>query len=481
MKKIFLFVFTLIGLAVDTHAENQDAFFDSKRNMAGISGDYQSLVDGGYGANFFKNELNIDFPALIADKRYDVQGMTQELNKLHVGKKVLDLLFQRQADGTMSEELLKQRALQNVLLTDRERAEVGVLDATTILKEDYLPILMNNYILLHKRVTSKKVAWIVFHVEIDQNTLNDVYAAWNDPAKYNAIRVPVTYVASGVKKNWLRNVSNKVDALAIRGQVISRHPFLAEIGSGAGIKNADRFFVYRQHRDEAGRYKSHKVATIRATQIADSVTQFYTIAGGQASYKKGDIAVFRPDKKLGHSFYFGIMDHARELSYMFDRMISMKPSGFSSHFLFNYTFGFYEGSRKTLYDFDGTLYRSPVIHDIGAGYGFGYTFAHMVQIMPYAMAQMEWQSFTEKEYGASNDPNSQYTMSARVPIGVKLNLNVVYPIQLTGGLELSPIVFMKSDKKDNAMPYADAEKYFFDRRGWKRTGLKFYVGIRWCM
>jgi hypothetical protein len=55
--------------------------------------------------------------------------------------------------SSLSEDRLKDLALQNVLKSDDERASIGVISKDDILKEDYLPILENNYIFI---VNTKK-------------------------------------------------------------------------------------------------------------------------------------------------------------------------------------------------------------------------------------------------------------------------------------------------------------------------------------
>ena len=39
----------------------------------------------------------------------------------------------------------------------------------------------------------------------------------------------------------------------------------------------------------------NRVSTTRACNVMDSVANLYTFAGGQASYKRGDIAVYQPN------------------------------------------------------------------------------------------------------------------------------------------------------------------------------------------
>ena len=133
--------------------------------------------------------------------------------------------------------------------------------------------------------------------------------------KYNQIKVTISYIASGVAKNdkytlksnngqtqstvqklkikTLRKIATEVPAFAIRGQVISRHPFRMNIGYVNGIDDRDKVVIYRT-KEKNGELYSSRVSTARACNVMDSIANLYTFAGGQASYKRGDIAVYHP-------------------------------------------------------------------------------------------------------------------------------------------------------------------------------------------
>ena len=69
--------------------------------------------------------------------------------------------------------------MRNVLLADDERAAYGVIEKENILKEDYLPILENNYIFsqIHKNIQwqeKDKEFWVVYKVDINKDILDMV-------------------------------------------------------------------------------------------------------------------------------------------------------------------------------------------------------------------------------------------------------------------------------------------------------------------
>ena len=93
-----------------------------------------------------------------------------------------------------------------MLKADDERAAIGVIGKENILKEDYLPILENQYIFINECIKERpglgdKARWSAYKVNINKDILEQVFNSWNDIEKYNQIKVTISYIASGVAKN----------------------------------------------------------------------------------------------------------------------------------------------------------------------------------------------------------------------------------------------------------------------------------------
>ena len=470
-------------------------FYDSKSNIVCITGDYELLA---YGNKYHKVE--VELPREFST--YTAKQLTEALNNGDYGKMILDYLFCY--NGTsLSEDRLKELAMQNVLKSDDERASIGVISKENILKEDYLPILENNYIfIITHSETGEKKRWNVFKVEINQEILDQVFNSWNDMGKYNQIKVPVSFVSSNkaamnkdilsgiisLKKKTKRKISYKVPAFAIRGQVLSRHPFKMNIGSEVGIKNRDQFVIYRA-KEKNGKMYSSRVCTTRSCNVKDSVSNLYTFAGGQASYKKGDVAVYQPSSNTSISVTGEYMDHSYGLSIGGDYRLSLSRSGMSQYIIWKLGAGVYENFDKRIYLTDiGNIVRSPYYINGGLGYGLGFEFAHCLEIAPYLMAQWEGLFFSRKSGSFDNDYKSNHdyniekeedieTNAVRLPVGVKLNLNILYPLQLTvGGEYIFNFDVEKVKDDDNTKSHPD--RFFFGPTGYKRSGLNLYAGFR---
>lgn len=504
-NKLFLILF-MICANITAMAQT---FYDSKANLAGVSGNFKELVKGGYNGKFFDNDVNIKDPGLMNDGKkptYNMPAMTNHLNQIQAGKKVLDYLFMRDGNGKLSEARLKERAIKNIQLNDVERARVGVIDPNTILQEDYMGILQNNYIVFFKRDGNRTI-WSVFHVDIDQNTLDDVFAAWDNPARYDAIRVNVSPVASDRTKddhlglmtyliayysfNWnalkvkvnapLRAIGLKVPALAIRGQVYKEGPLTADAGSAHGIKNADRLVVYRQYQDKQGRYRSRKIGAARAAAVTDTTIAVYPYSGLKPSYKKGDIVCYKPDRRYTHTFTYGMSADMYTYCYMFDYLSSVSKSGISSHALAFVSYSYFKNGKNSLFLLDdGKLMKSPNYLSLGIGWGRGFTLFNNLQLMPYGLLGFDSMSFNQD--GSTKKGNRGDNSIFIGVLGVQASVKLIGKMNIVGGLSLPFKIYdLNESKGNNGYTYKFIKEYVYDPAGWKRFAPTFSCGVSFSM
>lgn len=471
-------------------------FFDSKSQIIGITGDYAALVEGGFANKFFDNKVDLN-NCIVLDKkgRIDAKATLRMLNTVGAGKKVLNYLFQYNGKS-LSEHLLKERAYENRQLYDEELASQNIIGSDA-LRENYGDVLKNNYIYFQHNYSSTKISWAVYHVEIDQDTWGDVFACWTDMDKYKQIEVKVTLVASGKshtsmvgleRNRQLRDLAKKVPQFAIRGQV-HRNPFGAYVGIKNGIARDDRMYIYRQF-GEGEDVHSRKVSTVRVVSTDKEDCELYSIAGGVASMKKGDVAVLREDSKTNFSFYGQLEKNSQSLNLMIDKSFGYTRTGFANHILLQLGYGQFKNQGDYYYAiyrdmFKQTLlYEAPQILQAGLGYGLGWTVLNRMEIMPYFLVQYEGllmnHAKTSKDKPVLNSsdnekPRELFGNSVRVPLGIKANINIAYPFQLFVGAEYNPIAISISDD------YDVVKKSFLNTTGFKRNGLSYYAGFRICL
>lgn len=507
LQQKYIILLLSLFISICTQAQKKKIFFDSKSNIVGVTGAYKELTAEGFTAHFFENP--VDLPTVNdGEKKFDKDKWLAAFKANRTGKAILNYLFQYNGQS-LSEEMLRERAWENVQLQDEERAEAAAIDKESILRDDYLPILKNNFIYL-QRDCYGKTYWIIFKVVIDEKTLDMVFNSWNDMMAYEQINVDVKYVASGkfrtknatsedTNNRHLRSISKKVPEFTIRGQITGRNPFLTNVGRHQGIKPKDRMYIYRQAAKKDGTMYSHKVATVRVGKTEREQSYLYTIAGGQASYKKGDVAVLRQDKNYSLSFDATNFEHTYGFSFTYDKRLSFNRYGFSTYLLAQLGASAYEHITDRVYAITtnekGTqLYNPPVVVNLGLGFGAGYTFAHLIEVVPYAMAQLDLLVMDSKD----TDYNKEHAIDVkpltsfglRIPIGVKLNINIAHPLQLQLGAEyvINAVNFGKvfdwaAKDKDLNSPntqsdYSYMKRDFFTPFNYKRHGFNLYAGIR---
>lgn len=279
-------------------------------------------------------------------------------------------------------------------------------------------------------------------------------------------------------------IAYEVPALAIRGQVTSRHPFKMNIGQDAGIKNRDKIVIYRS-KEKKGEQYSSRVCTTRACNVKNDAANLYTFAGGHASYKKGDVAVYQPHKNSSWTISANYMDHSYGANFTYDHRLKLSKVGISRYFITTIGVGGYENARKRYYATNtGAVTYSPIIIDLGVGYGIGYEFAHCLEISPYFQAQWEALCFIPKKTSPYNNiDGKKYAEGAmsnaiRFPLGAKLNINLSYPVQLTIGAEYIFNVKFHVEADNGERVKGDPEAFFFKPTGYKRDGLNLYAGLR---
>ena len=481
MKRLYLVFQFLLFVGTISNAQKQS--FDSKFIKVGVmSNKWPSCMD---------NNPNLR-------KLGTLQGTTIDQNR--IGKRVMDILFQRDGNGCHMDRLYED-ALQN---TTVEELEVALRDASAeskdVLKREIAhQLLKNNYIVIfHTENKGKKrdgtpktkEYWSVYHVEIDDKIIQQAYLNWQNPSVYDQIQVPVKLIAKGkVPNNILDNdelvydIAKKVPAFAVRGPVTSRFPFTARMGQDMGMKKVSRVSIYRFVEDKAGNYYSKQICRARTTEVTNDATRMYMISGSFPSTKKGDVAVLKDRHRSSISLMgqgsFG--NDARiggrlQYEYLLD---------FSKHGIAQYLIGAIGYNRHDKepigiwWDESKTIQPTLNNANISIGYGIGFNFLGRMELMPYVMVGYQHTFITggndpmyywdnQKElwpdlYGV-NDEAGLYYSSVVGHAGARLCVNIWYPLQLSVGAD-----YNLSTKSSRLEP-------FLDRHTLNRLNL--YAGFR---
>lgn len=446
------------------------------------------------------------------------------LTRYGSGKQVLDALLDKTPGGKPDMTSLYQKALENATYDDvmEARQDAGAATADVLKKELSRMVMKTNYI-----VYVEGASWVVFKVVVTDRIIDQVFFNWERPA-YDLIQVPVEYVAHGTRRRTLaqsisrmlsENVSEnfsddlsdtghmlldmgkKAPAFALRASLRSRHPFYVNMGDTQGIKSGDMVSIYRSHIDRKGRLFSKKVCSARATDVYDNTSRLYSVSGKFASMKKGDVAVWRGRRNNALSimgqYSFGGNDPGYGIRLQYERRIGkFTRRGMAHYLLAGIEAGRYGREPAGVWwpgDYDTSLNPDPrevagrsirpvlVNAGVNVGYAPGFSLLGRIELMPYVLTGIQVSVITRKltwwEYEApsmyASVPSGWKNADGVVAFfltghaGLRMNVNVRYPLQLTCGADYSYHYMLRGISTKAAT------------RAHELNRLQFYAGLRY--
>lgn len=443
LKKI---LFTLFALLTSIIVLAKGPSLDSKYLKIG----YVSNVDlGNSGNSYIRNIGNIP----------NLEFATEtQLNEHGVGKKVLDLILMR-TQGSLDISHLYNLALSNVALSEDERASLDAsADKRDVLKKTIArQLLQNNYIILSApfdgpaTLAGYNKQWRIFHVDIDDQIINQVFLNWDNMLDYDLIKVPVSMIAQGLAKTnagVIEAIINKTNIVAPHSSILNRHPFTIGIGIPQGARLLDRVDVYRLYENKNGSIKEKKICTTRITEVTYDTSRLFSINGGYASQNKGDIAVLRKNRRLNNISIVAQGSFGKDYRYggriFYERLLKLSKHGVSQYILGSVEYNRYcrepEGIWYPFINAEECV--RPTLSNFGVNLGYSFGFMGLlgkIEIVPYAMAGFKVHLFDRNvhhyDWTGSVGDEPQPTFGLDVCGGVKANINIWYPLQLTLGAD----------------------------------------------
>lgn len=471
MKRLLVILFLSLGVSI--YSYSQKLSFDAKYIKVGVvSNDWSRQLSDNPN---IRNLGNIGYS-------YSENGteIAKRMSEAGVGRLVLDRLFQRDGAGLHVEHLY-ETALQNTIF---EEIEVALQDASAevqdVLKRDIAKqLLKNNYIVLSKTVNLRegkaipkmRTYWQVFYVDITDRIIEQAYSNWQDLSVYDQIKIPIRFVAKGKSKinEFIFDIAKKVPAFAVRGSVFNRKPFLARTSSSQGVKKMDRFYIYRFKENRKGEIYSKKVCTARATEINNESTRLYTISGKYASTKKGDVAVQRDRHKSSFSLmgqYSAGNDPRFGGRLQFEQLLNFSKYGVAQYFLAALEYNQYKNEPEGIWwNYDKKESIQPKLNNAAVmlGYGIGFNFLGKIELVPYMLAGYQnsflfnssdnlvyWNKDLEVWDSLNDDKSGELIKSGNAIVGytgIKININIWYPVQMTIGADYNLTVSLTKSFK----------------------------------
>lgn len=466
MKRVLFVLQLLLLMGVCSNA--QKLAFDSKYVKVGV--------------------MSNEWPSCMANnpnlrKLGTFKGESFDENK--IGKEILDILYERDANGSLHRDKMESQALQNVTLDEQEVAkkDESAEDKKDILRREIShQFLMNNYIIKFTTTKTKKGKekkyWYAYHVEINDRIIEQAYSNWEkeDAATYDQINVSIKLVAHGKvpmkskdENELIYKIAKKVPAFAVRGPLSSRFPLVArDMGRNLAMKKASRIYIYDMVGNPPNMY-SKKVCTARATQVSETTTRMHMISGTFPSVGKGEVAVLKDRHRssislLGQASFGDDARYGGQLQY--DYLLDFSKGGIAQYAMLNV------GANRYTKEKEGVWWNSvseepvqPVLNHVEAqiGYGIGFNLLGRIEILPYIMGgyqlsyvtnKGEWHDkegvpewhdeatpglvYWDNSVGQQGDWQKMTESTGHSLVGyagAKLNVNLWYPLQLSVGAD----------------------------------------------
>lgn len=279
--------------------------------------------------------------------------------------------------------------------------------------------------------------------------------------------------------NYLNEqIEQKYETFQMKTVVDGVKPIRAKIGLKEGIKTDQRYFMYETRQDRNGKEFRRRMGVVRATdKIADNrhvttgntqPTEFYQIAGkaakpGWEMVEKRALGInlevgYQMGNLNGVGFGFtGSFYGRRNLNHyiVFDMLYGLDK----------YEIEWYSGSHTQTVDYN------LLVANLGYGYGL---VKRNWELFPYigAGANMLLDNADEEGNDSGEEDNKFMDKTAWMfNCGVRATVNLVYPVQLFGGVEFST-AFYKGNMYDALCADEDLDK--------ATSGVHFKFGLRYC-
>lgn len=427
------------------------------------SSDLSSMFDK------YLNQLLNNVGSKVEANESFVNTVLSHLNENNVGKEIFDYIFAPTKEGVFTRRIIDDRGLWNA--SDNEYLESQMQQVNTFGQNGEL-LLKNSYIVVfdmknpNKNVvvtkdkygnTNKSYNWsanvlaYVFTIANAEEVVNDILEnmwiyntddAATKAAKrqaYKDLKVEMELVATvGLNKtdehldvalestydDLLTRLEQKIENWQVTFDCQTVRPYItANAGIKEGIKNAQRYAIYKQVFDkETKTVELKRQGYARATEVADNAkvadgqndtTYFYRISG-MSVLKGTEIMKQSNDLRMGFHANLNISSFST-IDFGIDYLAYIQKNGISHYALLN------AGYDLDLLDlYDATFF------NLSVGYMLGLKFKTLLEIQPFATAALD---IVDAAFLTDDDDIMDYT-AYYANAGVRVVLNSFYPFQL---------------------------------------------------
>lgn len=273
-------------------------------------------------------EARLIDPSELTKVPYKTKVIEEQLRDAELGKSIVSYWLNRTPDGRMNETRVLERGRRNATDQDVKNALATKIGREMIAESGY-GLIDRSYIIVldafavgtysgKGQLSGSKgvsVTAIVYAIDMQENTLDRLFSkGWiynDDDATiaskveyYNKLKIPVkkritiNEGAYSKEKNLTHCIHEAINSILdnkkmkewkVASPVLQVHPMQSKIGKKEGVRNGQRFSVYRYVEDKNGELQSKEIGKVRAAnKIVDNrgeasgetqPSTFYQISG----------------------------------------------------------------------------------------------------------------------------------------------------------------------------------------------------------
>lgn len=421
------------------------------------------------------------------------------------GKPNLDRLAGRVYDSNSA----KRRVVADHIYNGEYDLSENIPLTNSVLQNNYILVQQNNYKQLTDTTSRTMCNWHLYRLGLPADIGELAAYGRLTPEVIAQQAIAYVYVGSGeynldtdVHESTYeanrpqRDVAKVCAAFAPRSGVIDTHSRFtaARIGKGDyySMNPGSRFKAMRTYLTDRNDTIQKKIGLLRATRVADGKSYemrgdsslFYVISGKRP--RPGDVLVYDPDKKMATSFMATNDFNMWGGQIRWDYMLAFSRYGVAqygslivgvkgTHEVAEvYQVKNAEATDMKKIDFAG-------VADVRFSYGVGFNFWHWFEFNPYISGGVSFPFVIKVSKSVPLDnkaeilPNSlddtKEWMGYNVTPGIRLNMNICYPVMLTLGGEYVVNFYNKYTDELNRMVLEPRGKEL-------RDGLQLFAGIK---
>lgn len=415
-----------------------------------------------------------------------------------IGKQILEFWFQRDENGMMSPGIVETRGRYNANDQDYLNSRISKI-GTAALRDAGYNLIGKSYLLVldysnieTSKDSNNEITWstqaniyvykLDYNEQIDYTIMNEAWIYDDDTEDiirqkkeaWDNMQVPLKFISrakgtgsckeadGGLEKaaissylTTISNLENQIDSWKVVSAITQTRPIRSKIGTKEGVKNTARYRAYSFTMNEDGEIISKPKGYLRATKVANNrinasgktpESEFYQISGFKL--EKGMVLRQSNDLALGA----GLSYRAGSFQGYYlniDKLISIKTNSFSQYAMINVGFDIYSESKLEKNGLETSLGNGLSLINASLGYSVGIRPIRYIEFAPYILfgidgINVSGEDSDDNQTGTDDDETDE-TFSKKTAytgsLGIRVNLNVCYPVQIFGALDYSAVLW----------------------------------------